>query len=146
MERPIKIRFWKKENASSLGIWSLLLIIRPLVDFFSNREIDWILLIIEGVFFTVCFSMYFAPNFFNYILILESDKLIVKDGVFSKKISIDVNQIKSIDLYKLNHEEIWIIFKLFGDEEITWHTRDRTKEMYTQLINANPKWSNSRTS
>ncbi len=53
----------------------------------------------------------------------------------------DIDNIKSVTLSKLNNEPISIVFELHGKNQINWKTRDRTKELYTILININSTWA-----
>jgi len=74
------------------------------------------------------------------MLVQADSKLLIREGVFKQGVSIDIGNIKSIMLSKLNNELIGIVFELFEGNEITWNTRERSQELHGRLVSLNPEW------
>ncbi len=136
----MKIRFWTKENNSTLLILFSLPALTVIIDYFQVEKTDYIIFIPA---FLICL-VFFLPNYFRYILLLSGSKLLIREGVFKRAISIDIGNIKSITLSELNSAPISIVFELFEGNKVIWNTRERSQELHGRLVSLNSKWSRNK--
>ena len=81
----------------------------------------------------VCLT-YFVLSYFSYILQIVDNFLIVKNSIFSKSIQVDIKNIESINLVKINTKPVSVSIKLKSGSEVIWYTKNRTQEMYSNVI------------
>jgi len=132
----MKIRFWTKRSNSILLVLLVLPISTVIVNYLQGEKTDYIIFL-PGL--LICL-VFFLPNYFRYMLEQTDSKLLIREGVFKRGVSIDMGNIKSIRQSKLNNEPISIVFELIEGNEITWNTRERSKEMHERLISLNAEW------
>lgn len=136
----MKIRYWEKDGLGKYGMILALLTCYPLLNYFSGRDIDWPIIYLGILLLLLCFFLDFLPNYFNYIVRLENNSLIIKNGILRKPVSIDINTIKSIYISEIGFEKIFMTIERLDGETTPWNTRLRTKEIYDQLIKLYPHW------
>ncbi len=137
----MKIRFWEKDNVSKYAIVLALIVCYPLLNYFTGQATDWAIIFLGTFIFVLCFFLDFLPNFFNYIVRVENNNLIIKDGILRNPISIETDGIESIYISEINLEKTVLTIALTNGEEIYWKTRSRTKEIYNELISLYPQWN-----
>ncbi len=119
----MKISFLRKEHIHTSIILLVTSLYPTVHNYFTGEKSDYITFLIACIVCSVCFF----PNYFSKILVLRGNKLVIKEGVFQKSVSMDIDDIKSVTLSELNNEPISIVFELHGKNQINWKTRDRTK-------------------
>jgi len=86
--------------------------------------------------YLIC-AAFFLPNYFRFTLVLSENSLLIREGVFKRAVSIDIDNINSMSLSELNREPVSIVFELYEGSKVTWNTRERSQELYDKLVNAN---------
>ena len=86
--------------------------------------------------YLIC-AAFFLPNYFRFTLVLSENSLLIREGVFKRAVSIDIDNIKYMSLSELNREPVSIVFELYEGNKVTWNTRERSQELYDKLVNAN---------
>jgi len=126
----MKIKFWQRRNFSFLVGVLTYPCFEAISDYIKTSSIDFFLF----WFSIALWLIYFIPNYFSNILEVTDKFIIIKNGVFQRAINIEIDRIKSIELVTINHEVLLISIKLRNGDEIPWYTKNRTQEMYNNLM------------